>query len=229
VPNDGFGWLAGPLSLVPGDAVRIIFSGTNTSDSQLGDLDKTKIELAILDQLLTLGVAAVAGGQAGSISKGLGVIGDPVGTILGVEPEGPCNGPVFGDGIDLPGDALANLPFDQEASANFVPDGAVPEADGARATSFLKPDTGTYTDEATDDTDVCGRLAESKVRFTISRLDSVSLSPVQRRVRTLGQLREVKSTSSVRTVPPTRPGAAASSQYEFVKAMTCSALNGKPH
>ena len=70
VPNETFGWLAGPFSLAPGDAVRIIYSGTNTSDSQLEDFERTKIELGILDQLLTAGAAAVAGGLASSIGKG---------------------------------------------------------------------------------------------------------------------------------------------------------------
>ena len=167
-----FGWLAGPLSLAPGDSVRIIYSGTNTSDSQLEDFQKTKIELGILDALLTAGISTVAGDLASKINQTLGsIISDPVGTILGIKPEGPCNGPVFGDGIDFPGESLANLPFDQEASDNFVPDGGLALPDGARATVFMKPDTGTYTDEATHNTTICGHVAETKVGFTIYRLD----------------------------------------------------------
>src|SRR5262245_59734749 len=46
-----FGWLAGPLSLRPGDAVQIIYSGTNTSDSELGSDQVAKIEIKILDLL----------------------------------------------------------------------------------------------------------------------------------------------------------------------------------
>jgi hypothetical protein len=166
-----FGWLAGPFSLAPGDAVRILYSGTNTSDSELGDDQVAKIEIQILDQLLTAGTAAVAGALAGDINKALSFIGDPVGTILGFKPEGPCNGSVFSDGLDFPGDSLANLPFDQQADGNFVPDGTDSSSTGAKATVFTKPDTGTYTDAATHNTDICGRPAETTVKFTIYRLD----------------------------------------------------------
>jgi len=166
-----FGWLAGPFSLAPGDAVRIIYSGTNTSDSELGNEQVDQIEVQILDQLLTAGVAAVAGDLAKDINKALSFIGDPIGTILGFKPDGPCNGPVFSDGLDFPGDSLANLPFDQQADPNFVPDGPESDATGAKATIFTKPDTGTYTDETSHNSDICGRIAETTVKFTIYRLD----------------------------------------------------------
>ena len=54
-----FGWLAGPFSLRPGDAIQIVYSDFNTSDNELGNVDIQKLEIAILDALLSAGTSAV--------------------------------------------------------------------------------------------------------------------------------------------------------------------------
>lgn len=58
-----------------------------------------KNEVRILDQLLTAGVAAVAGKLADAINNTPAFICDPVGSILGFKPDGPCTGPLFADGL----------------------------------------------------------------------------------------------------------------------------------
>jgi hypothetical protein len=148
-----------------------MYSGTNTSDSQLPNDQVVKIEIAILDELLTVGTKTILDSLADEVNKALRAIGDPVGSILGFKPEGPCNGTVFSDAVLFPSDSLANLSFADHGSDNFVPDGPDVTSTGAKATIFLKPDTGTYTDEATHNSDICGHIAETRVQFTIYRLD----------------------------------------------------------
>jgi hypothetical protein len=158
-------WVAGPLSIAPGDQVSICYSGTNISDtdSQLNAQQQGEVEIKILDAVVSAAVGAIGGAVASAISSALGFIGDPIGKFLGFSKQGPCNGTVFSDAVTFTDTAMANLAF----QSRFDPD--VP---GSSVFSFNR----SYTDEATHDTSVCGHIAESNVSFSIYQIPaSVSL------------------------------------------------------
>jgi hypothetical protein len=83
-------WVAGPLSIAPGDEVSVVYSGTNISgtQSQLTAQQQGEIEIKLLDGLLSATVGVAAGALVGAISGFLNFIGDPVGKFLGFTKEG---------------------------------------------------------------------------------------------------------------------------------------------
>lgn len=161
-PNNRFNinksWEVGPLELQPGDVVNVVYTGTNIADSQsitLQTADQDKIELKILDAIVS-GAVGTIGGPVGSIVGGiLGLIGDPVGTIIGFEPTGPCNGPVFSDSRTFTGAGLDGM-----AMAPLAGQG------NRLGTSF----TFSYTDEASHPAEHCGAVANTSITFDIFRI-----------------------------------------------------------
>jgi hypothetical protein len=89
------------------------------------------------------------------VGAALGILGDPIGKLLGVSKQFPCNGNVFSDAVPFTGSGLGRLPF--------TPTGFLPQAE---IFSFQR----SYTDEATHNTDICGHIAETDVTFSVLRL-----------------------------------------------------------
>jgi hypothetical protein len=168
----GKDWIVGPLEISPGDIIHLIYSGTNTSDGDLSQIERDKIELKILDSIVSAAVGAIGGAIGAAIGTALGYISDPVGTILGYEPYGPCNGLVFSDTIEFSGSGLATLPF-RPPPPQHVQIGDVGEA---RLHGALEaPFTRSYTDEATHNSDNCGGIAHTDITFAVLQLPVVSL------------------------------------------------------
>jgi hypothetical protein len=144
----------GPFDIKPGDLVTVAFSGMNISDNQ-SSLDHDKVdtlELKILGILTSAAIGALGGEIGSAIASALGAIGDPLSKLLGVSPQGPCNGLVFSDGIPFTEPGLVSLPFSPTSSSR--PD---VEANFTRS----------YTDAATHDTSICGHIAETDVHFSV--------------------------------------------------------------
>ena len=161
--NIGADWIVGPLELAPSDGISIVYSGMNTSDSDLISLDaeqQDKIELKILDTIMSVAAGGIGAGVAAAeaigtavssaITGALGAIGDPVGTILGYSPQGPCNGLVFSDSLPFTGGGLANLQYQPDTSFHPLPP--------AVAVSFTRG----YDDSATHSA-VCGEVAHTRL------------------------------------------------------------------
>jgi hypothetical protein len=96
--------MIGPMEIARGDVISIVYSGENISDS-FADLsgEQGEVEIKILDALVTAGLSAIGGDIASAVSKTLDFIGDPVGQLLGVTKDHPCNGQVFSDTITFTG------------------------------------------------------------------------------------------------------------------------------
>jgi hypothetical protein len=153
-------WLVGPLEIAPGDGVTVVYSGTNISDSTDANAQQqSDIELKILDALTNAVLTAAAGPLGDVVGKVLDGLGDPIGKILGVSHHN-CNGLVFSDAVQFVGSGLEKLAF---SHTTMLPD--------AQLFSFTK----SYTDETTHDSDQCGHIAETDVRFSVIRLSSLSL------------------------------------------------------
>jgi hypothetical protein len=167
-------WNIGPFEIAPGDLVAVAYTGTNTSDDHNITLDtalQDKIEIKILDTILTSavgGLGSVAGGVGaalGSVIGGiLGVIGDPVGTILGFQPQGPCNGVVFAGARDFTGAGLDATPMNP-----------LPGLGDSETLPGISLTSDVLTDTATHDTAKCGHPAETTVTIKIFRLPFVSV------------------------------------------------------
>jgi hypothetical protein len=154
-------WTIGPLRINDGDGVDVIYTGTNVSD--LPPDTQGQLEVKLLDVVLGAVVGAAGLGAIGSaIGSALNFLGDPVGKLLGVRPQGPCNGPVFHDAVFFPGSGLAALPYEQ-LDALAGPD--------YRGSSF----TRSYTDEETHDSTICGHIAETDVTFGVMTFPYVSV------------------------------------------------------
>jgi hypothetical protein len=170
--NMGVDWIVGPLELAPTDGVSIVYSGMNTSDNDNISLDtqqQDQIELGILNAILTGAVGAIP--IAGPAIAGvLGAIGDPVGKFLGYSPQGPCNGLVFSDSVQLTGGGLATLPYQPDTSFQPLPP--------ATAASF----TRAYDDSATHNDAVCGEVAHTQITFSVLQLPWVSVRGMAQRL-----------------------------------------------
>lgn len=151
---------------------------TNTSDSQLPTADQepinkwtiklTNIYLSVLvgQFVSALGPSALAdyigGHAAGTVAA---FLADPVGTLLGYRPPGPCNGTVFASTGTFTGAGLVQ--------ATTTP-GTVMRW-GQQVQSWSADLTETLTDATTHNTDVCGGLAETEITLRVTRLDHWSL------------------------------------------------------
>lgn len=159
-------WDAGPFQIAPGDAVKVVYSGTNIHDNDditLQTEQQDKIQLKILDGLVTTAAGAV-GGPLGAVLGGvLGLITDPVGTLIGFTSPVRCNGLVFVEGKQFTGDGLDRLPM---APLAPEPEGTLnPQWPAATFTDVL-------TDAATHDSK-CGDVAATEVTLHIFRLPFV--------------------------------------------------------
>ncbi len=165
-------WIIGPTEVHDGDDIKIVLTATNTSDSQLPTGDQQKMERLELDALniyyswlagefesgLGLGmIAAYVGGKitdaGGAIAK---FLADPVGTLLGWESQGQCNGLVFGDKIELSSRDIESL--------DWAPD-PTQWATGPMEMAVLSQ---SYDDSATHSAG-CGAIAQTEVDVTIRR------------------------------------------------------------
>jgi hypothetical protein len=171
-------WMIGPTEVRDGDGIDIVVTATNTSDSQLPTADQQKIERMELDALnvyyswllgefvSSLGLSVIAEyigssiGQAGSAIASF--LADPVGKLLGWEPQGPCNGLVLGDKISLPSRAIEAL--------DWAPD-PYPWATGPVEMALI---THSYDDSATHP-EHCGAIAQTEVDVTIRRASTWSM------------------------------------------------------
>lgn len=159
-------WIIGPLEIAPGDLIHMVFSGTNTSDSQIDLSGQAEIEIKILNKIVGAAVGAVGGPIGSAIGAALSLLGDPVGTILGFEPQGPCNGLVFSDTVEFTGTGLDSLAFRPPEGENaFV---SLP-----KATEFSF--TRSYTDEKDHNSENCGDIARTEITFSILRVPSISV------------------------------------------------------
>jgi hypothetical protein len=156
-------WIIGPMEIALGDGISVVYSGMNTSDDELDLSQQSQIEVKILDAIVSGVVGAASLGDIAAVVTGvLGVIGDPVGKFLGFQKQGPCNGLVFSDTVAFTGAGLSDLQYGPPEFAS-MPD--------ATEVSF----TRTYTDEATHNSDVCGQIAHTIIKFSVLRLPYVSI------------------------------------------------------
>jgi hypothetical protein len=162
-------WIVGPLEIAPGDLIHVIYTGFNTSDSELDLSGQAEIEIKILDAITSAAVGAVGGLVGSAVSTALGWIGDPVGKFLGYHPQGPCNGLVFSDTVDFSRADLDSLAF-HSRSFWSLPD--------ATEFSFTRP----YTDEATHNADICGEIAHTEITFSVLQVPSISVRYYARRL-----------------------------------------------
>ncbi len=165
----------GPFEVRPGDEVSVTCSAMNLSDSSnLVDAQKqAALEVKILD--IMAGAALAGLGEAAGFSDwmkssdvlsslvggALGAIVDPVGTLLGIAPEGPCNGLVFASGLRFSAEELGRL--------EFKPDPNFPAFD-----TFL-PDPATIDDSATHDEGKCGHVAVTEIHYAVLRFPTLSV------------------------------------------------------
>ncbi|MGI8713196.1 MAG: hypothetical protein ACR2NR_08450 [Solirubrobacteraceae bacterium] len=174
-------WEIGPLEVSDSDQIAIVYTATNTSDSQIPTADQQAVDawtIKLVDIYYSyllgefasgLGLSAVTeyfgslGGKVGGAVAAF--LSDPVGTALGVKPQGPCNGTVFADSKSFTGATLGQLPStpSQETRWNVT----IPTA-----WSEL---TEHYSDEATHNKDTCGDTAQTDVTIKITRYDHWSL------------------------------------------------------
>lgn len=180
-PNTSVLWQVGPLETDPGDDVSVVYTGFNTSDSNLSTLGtqaQDELEIKILNIVAKKFVGLILGAGFGddigsALSEAFNeYFEDPIGELIGYKRQGPCNGPVFVGaerfhGSDLDGLMLAPLSYTLYPGTPY-PKNVVSEFPGIRLTF-------TYTDEASHDTNVCGHIAETDVTFSICRVPFISL------------------------------------------------------
>lgn len=172
-------WTIGPLWIEDGDQVHVVYTATNTSDSQIPTADQeqvnkwiiklTDIYLSVLvgQFVSALGlseVAAYIGGEAGEAVAAF--LADPVGILLGYRPPGPCNGTVFAGKRAFTGSSLT--------AATTTP--TTVQRWGKAVPAWYTDLTETLTDAATHDPEVCGAIAETEITIRVTRIDSWSLS-----------------------------------------------------
>jgi hypothetical protein len=183
-------WIIGPFDLQPDDAVEVMYSATNVSDGELTDVDAQKLQLKIMDTILTAGLAAFGGPVGGAVAVALKAIGDPFARFLGWQAQGPCNGLVLADSVAFTGAALGRLgfgPVSVHNSSNSL----------LNATEFAV--TRSYTDEATHDTSICGEVARTEMTFSVIQVsDPISTAfYAKRRKGPVGSLASLRPEDSV--------------------------------
>ena len=168
-------WILGPTEVRDGDAVDIVVTGTNTDDDQLPTADQQKMDRLTIDAFNVyyswllgnfasgLGLTAVAeyfGVAGGAIGA---FLADPVGTLLGYEPQGPCNGMVFAGSVSLTSRDLEVL--------GWAPD-PIQWASGPMEVATV---TRSYDDHESHNSENCGPTAQTEVDVTIRRSPTWSL------------------------------------------------------
>lgn len=180
-------FLVGPFDIEPNDTIRIFYSVTNVGDTQLPDSKAEKLQIAIMDKMLTAAIGFVAGpgglalGVLGeTLGTALGLISSPVAAALGWKPNGPCNGVVLGGGVDFTGAGVAQLDYSDRPS---LISGLAPQHSKV---------TRHYDDQATHNTENCGALAQTDLTFEVMKFPrAVSVrTHAQRRRPNIPQLRD---------------------------------------
>jgi hypothetical protein len=161
-------WIVGPLEIALGDTVLVVYSGTNTSDSEVDLSGQGTIEIKILDSITSAAIGAIGGAVASAVTTVLGLIGDPVGKFLGYSAPVPCNGVVFSDAVSFSGSGLDSLAFHPNDTPYVV--GFLPGSGESGEFSF----TRSYTDEATHNAG-CGEVAHYDVTFSVLKVTSISV------------------------------------------------------
>jgi len=180
-------FLVGPFDIEPNDTIRIFYSVTNVGDTQLPDSKAEKLQIAIMDKMLTAAIGFVAGpgglalGVLGeTLGTALGLISSPVAAALGWKPTGPCDGVVLGGGVDFTGAGVAQLDYSDRPS---LISGLAPQHSKV---------TRHYDDQATHNTENCGALAQTDLTFEVMKFPrAVSVrTHAQRRRPNIPQLRD---------------------------------------
>jgi len=173
-------WIIGPIEVAPGDGVTILYSGTNVSDqyASLNQQQQDSIETQLLDVYYGALIGEAVGGAAGAaigavfsktsdilgkVSDVLSIFKDPVGEILNVQSQGPCNGIAFAGQSQLTGADLAKLPY-------------APHSEYASLPNALEyPMSVHLTDSDNHNTDTCGHIAETDVMLSILQVTEISV------------------------------------------------------
>jgi hypothetical protein len=171
-------WVIGPLEILDADRVAIVYTATNTSDSQIPTADQRAVDewtiklvniyySMLLGSFVSgLGLSAIADFIGANLtSAAVAFLADPVGTLLGYKPPGPCNGIVYADTKEFTGATLAAMPStpSQVTSGRRIINTAWSEL------------TQHYSDEATHDRETCGDTAQTDVTMRITRYEHWSL------------------------------------------------------
>jgi hypothetical protein len=155
-------WLFGPFEVAQNDLVALVYSGTNTSDSQLDFSQQDVIEVKILNAIASGVVGALGGAVGSAVGTVLGLIGDPVGKFLGFSPPQHCNGLVFSNAVEFTGGGLDHLVFQGGQG-------------GPPPNHSEKHFTHTLTDETTHDSSACGDVAQTEVTLSVLQVQSASV------------------------------------------------------
>jgi hypothetical protein len=170
----------GPLEIADDDDVVIMYAGNNISD------DPDLVHRQDFDQALTKAVSAlyvsIFGAAAGELLSTLGLAGaiefikgmlpgdvdkfvsNPVGSLLGVGPTGPCNGFVYKDALKQNGREISQLAYEPLSVDEYV---------GSTAKATLKK---SYADDVFGhDTQACGMVAHTDVTIEITRYEMFPL------------------------------------------------------
>lgn len=165
-------WTIGPLQIGDGDAVDILVTGTNTIESVLPSADQ-----AVLDKWTIKALNAYYSWLLGKFASGLGLepameyiaptagtaiaefLNDPVGTLLGYDPPGMCNGLVFADSMHFSAAELSELEYTPETATMYSVVIPVDRAVLSRR----------YTNTGYHDTGKCGPVAQTGIDVTVRR------------------------------------------------------------
>jgi len=164
-------WEIGPLEVLDADEVSIVYTATNTSDSQIPTADQQTVDkwtIKIVDIYYSYLLGQFASGLGlGVLEEYVGRLGgpvasflaDPVGWALGVKPVGPCNGTVFADHLSFTGATLGQRPAAQSQETRW----------GVTIPTQWFELTQSYSDDATHNKDTCGDPAQTTVTVKVTR------------------------------------------------------------
>jgi len=175
----GRDWMIGPTEVRDGDGVGILFTGSNTNDSQLPTADQQEMDRMVLRAfdvyyswlagvfVSGLGLTVISdfvGSTIGGAGSALAsFLADPVGTALGYEPQGPCNGVVFAANLSRSSRDLESL--------DWAPD----PYEWATGPVEMAVMTQSYDDAATHPSQNCGATAQTEIDITVRRSKTWSM------------------------------------------------------
>lgn len=156
----GHDFVIGPFDIEDDDTIRVFYSATNTSDSDIADPQMEKLQIKIMDTLLSAAIGLIGGPIGSVLGTALGLVTDPVGTALGWKPNGPCNGVVLEGAEEFTGAGVGRLDYGQRGA--LLPDGPAYTASSV---------TRHYDDQTTHNTETCGAVAQTDLTFTVLKVD----------------------------------------------------------
>lgn len=169
-------WEIGPIEVTPGDSVDIVTTLTNTGDSQLPSAHQQAVDdwtikalnvyySWLLGQFVSgLGLKFVSDftGTGSDALRGVAAfLADPIGTLLGYEKSGPCNGVVVAEALRYTDRELEALTYRPELASK---QGQIPGLTVDRATV-----TNTHTAAEHHNTEGCGAPARTEVELAVRR------------------------------------------------------------